>query len=188
MSRQYRGDLAKPIKLAPLPLLYTSEQREAWSKAHIAELERRMDLLMDEHGVKSHDICPLARSLALDLPGFQLAGPTRRGRNKHWDQHTRTLLVLSIEELQAQEFSITGACERLAAMEPWKSKVTHSNGARRLRDEFTRLDELERSLLPIFRDQRNLMIASGEITDEPGAFARKYLTVNYTQDEPQSEQ
>lgn len=188
MSRQSKGDLAKPIRLAPLPLLYTPEQREAWRKAHISELERRMGLLMDEHGVNPHDICPLAWSLALDLPGFQLASPTCRGRNKHWDQHTRILLVLSIEELQAQGFSITGACERLAAMEPWKSKVTHSNGARRLRDESTRLDEFERSLLPMYRDLRDLMVASGEIADEPGAFARKYLAVNYTQDEPQSEQ
>jgi hypothetical protein len=134
-----------------------------------------MGLLKDEHGVKPHDICPLAWSIALDLPGFQLAGTERPGREKHWDLHTRILLVLSIEELQAQGFSITRACERLAAMEPWKSKITHSNGARRLRDESTRLDEFGRSLLQIFRDHRDVLITSGEIADEPGAFARKYL-------------
>ena len=188
MIRKYSGDLAKPIRLEPLPLLYTTAQYEAWSKAPITELVRRMGLLMDEHGVKPHDICPLSWSLALDLPGFQLAGPECRGRDKVWKQDTRILLVLSIEELQVQGFSITRACERLAAMEPWKSKVTHSNGARRLRDESTRLDEFERSMLPMFRDHRDLMIASGEITDEPGAFARKYLADNYAQHEPQNEQ
>jgi len=188
VSRQYSGDLAKPIKLAPLPQLYTPEQREAWSKAHVSELERRMGLLMEEHVLRSHDIGPLVWSLALDLPGFQLAVPECRGRDKHWDQHTRILLVLSIEELQVQGFSITRACERLASTEPWKSKVTHSNGARRLRDESTRLDEFERSLLQMLRDHRDLMITSGEITDEPGAFTRKYLIDNYAQHEPQNEQ
>ncbi|MNJ40733.1 hypothetical protein D3C77_356330 [compost metagenome] len=188
MIRKYSGDLAKPMKLAPLAPLYTPKQCDARSKAHIDELERRMSLLFESHGVVAGDWKNLCWSLALDLPGFQLAGPECRGRKKHWDQHTRILLALSIEELQAQGFSITGACERLSVTEPWKSMVSHSNGAWRLRDESTRLDELGRSLLGVLRDHRDLLIASSAISDEPGAFARKYLADNDAQDEQKNEQ
>jgi hypothetical protein len=40
----------------------------------------------------------------------------------------------------------------------------------------------------MLRDARDQMIASGEITDKPGAFAHKYLATNYAQDELKNEQ
>jgi hypothetical protein len=176
MSRKYEGDLAKPIKLKPPPLLYTPAQYEAWVKAHVAELVRRMGLLQEAHGVKAGDGDELSWSLALDLPGFQLAKVGGRGRRKVWNQFVRTLLALSIEELQALGLSITKATERLANEEPWKLMVvySYSRGASQLRDEYTRLSDFERDLVRIFRDYKIALIAAGEIIDEPGAFARKF--------------
>jgi len=186
MTRRYSGDLAKPIKLDRLGPLHTPAQYEVWSKVHEAEIERRMGLLFDEHGVKAGDWTSLCWSLALDLPSFQLASIKSLGRRKHWDDVTRTLLVLSIEEHQALGRSVTDATKRLAKEETWRSVVRHANSAERLRSESTRLTDPR--LLPMFRDHRDLMIESGEITDEPGAFARKYLADNFAQHEPQNEQ
>jgi hypothetical protein len=186
MTRRYSGDLAKPIKLDRLGPLHTPAQYEAWSKVHVAEVERRMGLLFEEHGVKAGDWMSLCWSLALDLPSFQLASDKSLGRRKHWDDVTRTLLILSIEEHQALERSVTDATKRLAKEEPWRSMVRHAEGAERLRSESTR--PTDPSLLPMFRAHRDLMIASGQINDEPGAFARNYLSVNYAQHEPRNEQ
>ena len=186
MTRKYGGDLAKPIKLAPLGLLHTPEQYEARSNEHIAELERRMGLLFEEHGVKAGDWQSLCWSLALDLPGFQLASGKSLGRHKRWDDFTRAVLVLNIEEHKALGRSVTDATQRLSNEEIWRSMVRHANGAERLRSEATRLTDPR--WLPMLRDCRDQMIELGVIADEPGAFARKYLAVNYAQDDPQNEQ
>jgi hypothetical protein len=188
MTRIYSGDLAKPIKLDSLPLLYTPEQYEARSKAYIAELERRMGLLCEAHGVKTGDWRNLCWRLAFDLSCFQLAEVERRGRTALWTSFTRLILVLSIEELQELGLSVTKATQRLANEEPWRSMVSHANGARRLRDESTRLTELDQKCLPLIRERRAQLIALGEITDEPGAFARNSLADIYAQDEIKNEQ
>ena len=186
MTRKYSGDLAKPIKLAPLGLLYTPEQYAARRKEHITELERRMGLLFEAHGVMAGDLNSLCWRLALDLPGFQLSSSKPLGRPKRWDEFTRVVLALCFEELRALGFSITEAAQRLANEEPWRSMVRHADGAKRLIRESTR--EPDPRLLSMMRDGRESMIASGEITDEPGAIAHKYLAVIYAQDEPQIEQ
>lgn len=186
MTRKYSDDLAKPIKLAPLGLLHTPEHCDARSRAHIAEVERRMGLLFEAHGVIAGDWKNLCWSLALDLPGFQVASAQPVGRRKCWDELTRALLVLSIDELRALEPSVTAATQRLAEQEPWLQMVRHAKGDERLRSESTR--PTDPRLLSMLRDSRDLMIASGQITDEPGAFARKYLAVNYAQHEPRNEQ
>lgn len=188
MTREYSGDLAEPIKLEPLPLLYTDVQFAAWSKAHNAEVERRMGLLFEAHGVMRGDFRGLAWSLAFDLLCFRLAGTERRGRPKCWDEQTRLWLVLSIEEFKMEGLSVTKATKYLATVEPWRSMVTHANGARRLRDESTRLSEFGRASLPGFLECRQSLIELGEISGAPGELARKYLANNYAHDEPQNEQ
>ncbi|MDH4565949.1 hypothetical protein E8E95_04595 [Pseudomonas sp. BN414] len=189
MTRKYKGDLAKPIRLEPPGLLVTPEQQEAWLDAPLPELSRKMNLLLEEYGLEAGACTAAVWSLALDhVPGFQVVIGKGPGRETVWSPCTRALLVLSIEELQVLGITITEACKRLACEEPWASLVKHSNGGQVLRNESTRLDDEGRGWLSLHRDFRNCLMRAGEMPDEPGAFARKFRHLIDVQHRPKNRQ
>lgn len=181
MSRKksrYSGDLAKPVGIKEPGLLATDEQRQDYRKQVTGELMQRMLLLCAAHEVEERNWFALAFSLAVEnVPGMRLASGKRPGRPMHWKPLDRAMLAMVIEEVQAAVpgATITDAVTALAGIEPWKSKCAHSSGANRLRDEYTRLDETARKLVPVLRDTRQALIEKGEISDNLAEFARKYL-------------
>jgi hypothetical protein len=194
MSRKksrYSGDLTRPIDIKEPGLLATDEQRQDYRKQVTGELMQRMLLLCAEHEVEQRDWFALALSLAVEnVPGMRLPSGKRPGRPMHWKPLDLAMLAMVIEEVQAAVpgATITDTVKVLAGVEPWKSKCAHSSGAKRLRNEYTKLDELTRKLVPMLRDHRQHLIDQGEITESLSEFARKYLYPINAHHEPDSEQ
>ncbi|WP_204881714.1 hypothetical protein [Pseudomonas marincola] len=163
MSRKYTGDLAKPYQPERLGPLASDELKESWRRKVFAEKKQRMGLLFDLYGFEVGDWEGLAWGLATDhVPGMKLG--ERSGRQKKWDDYTRAMLVLCVEETG---LSVTNAAAFLAEQEPWKSFLGPSSGASRLRDEYHR--QSDHKVQALVRDACD---AQG-VT--PVEFARKYL-------------
>lgn len=137
MSFKYTGDLAKAIPRPALGLLMPPEQIATTLKEFKREKYRRMVQLFDAYEIAHGNWEQLCFSLAeAHVPGLRVG--VKPGKKTKWDDTLRAELVLAVEQTGIE--NITSAIEKLAAIEPWKSLVSHTKGAETLRGEYNRRD------------------------------------------------